>query len=157
MQIDERGMERFVVSDPGGDVIERLGDIPFFEVFAASEARQKVLASGAWLRCPAGERVVREGEAGHDFFVVVEGRVRIAKGGRPLDELTRGAVFGEMGALMHEPRTADVETVEPSLLFRMHVTALSGLDLSVVFPLMVHFYRIAARRLARADSRLAMV
>jgi hypothetical protein len=61
----------------------------------------------------SGQQILREGEPGRSFFVIVEGRVRIWK---QLDDgkdvvlayLDEGAFFGEMALLSGAPRTANV-------------------------------------------------
>ncbi|MEN8165105.1 MAG: cyclic nucleotide-binding domain-containing protein, partial [Acidobacteriota bacterium] len=65
-----------------------------------------------------GEAVVRKGETGKAFYVVVTGEVEIrlqAEDGRtlPLTRLGPGATFGEMALLRDEPVSADVVAVEP--------------------------------------------
>jgi CRP-like cAMP-binding protein len=64
-------------------------------------------------RAPAGQLVIREGDPGRSFYVIVEGEVRIYKTGEDGRELTlarlgEGAFFGEMALLSGAPRTANV-------------------------------------------------
>ena len=68
-----------------------------------------------------GDVIIREGETGNSFFVIVSGRVRVEKriGTKrtTLAFLTDGAFFGEM-ALMHKaPRTASVVVASESCKF----------------------------------------
>ncbi len=68
-----------------------------------------------------GESVVRKGETGTAFYVVVSGEVEIrlqAEDGRtlPLSRLGPGATFGEMALLRDEPVSADVVAVQPATL-----------------------------------------
>lgn len=59
---------------------------------------------------PRGTVLFREGEPGHDMFVVHEGRVRISKAGvgteAVLGTLGPGEFFGEMSILSGNPRSA---------------------------------------------------
>ena len=62
-------------------------------------------------------QILREGEPGRSFFVIVEGRVRVFKsqpgGGEfTLAHLHAGAFFGEMALLSGAPRTANVVAEE---------------------------------------------
>ena len=57
---------------------------------------------------PAGEALVTEGDEGRDFFVVLDGRVEVTRGGSVLRELGRGDFFGEIAILTGGPRTATV-------------------------------------------------
>lgn len=64
-----------------------------------------------------GARIVREGEPGRAFYVLVSGRVRVEKaspaGPRRLAVLDEGAFFGEMALLDDGPRTASVVAEGP--------------------------------------------
>jgi CRP-like cAMP-binding protein len=72
---------------------------------------------------PAGHLVVREGDPGKHLFFVEHGTVRIYKEGRGKErELTRlsaGAVFGEMGILDRDGRSASVQAVTETKLVVM--------------------------------------
>lgn len=75
-----------------------------------------VLAGAAKRRVvPAGESVVREGEAGSSLFVVVEGLLEVLKSiegnERRVATIRPGACFGEMSLLTGEPRSATVRAL----------------------------------------------
>ncbi|RLE21840.1 MAG: hypothetical protein DRJ65_15140, partial [Acidobacteria bacterium] len=77
--------------------------------------------SSSVLSFSEGEAVVRKGETGTAFYVVVSGEVEIrlqAEDGRtlPLSRLGSGATFGEMALLRDEPVSADVVAVNPVTL-----------------------------------------
>jgi CRP-like cAMP-binding protein/tetratricopeptide (TPR) repeat protein len=64
-------------------------------------------------RFSSPELILREGDPGRSFFVIVEGKVRVFKaqpGGKELTlaHLSEGAFFGEMALLSGAPRTANV-------------------------------------------------
>jgi CRP/FNR family cyclic AMP-dependent transcriptional regulator len=65
---------------------------------------------------PAGQELTREGAYGHEFFVIVEGSVRVEREGRVLSTLGEGDFLGEIALLDGKPRIATVTTVEPSRL-----------------------------------------
>ena len=56
----------------------------------------------------AGERVLRRGLSGGNFYVILEGEAAVEIGGRERHRLARGDFFGEISALTGEPPTADV-------------------------------------------------
>jgi CRP/FNR family transcriptional regulator, cyclic AMP receptor protein len=56
----------------------------------------------------AGDTIVTEGELGTSMYIIMEGQVSVHAGGRMLNHLNAGDVFGELAALSPEPRTASV-------------------------------------------------
>jgi CRP-like cAMP-binding protein len=66
---------------------------------------------------PAGKVLLREGDFGHELFVVASGQVRVERGGRDLGLSGAGAVLGEIALLSEGRRTATVTVVEPTRLF----------------------------------------
>ncbi len=144
------------VDPPGQEEFASLREIPFFDIFTKDADLALIVRKGEWLRVEPGTALVREGDLEHDFFVLVSGSARVAKAGRELARFGRGDIFGEMGALLFEKRTATVTAEEPCLVFRLHIASLNKLSLGTVFPMLVHFYRATARRLMAADDALAM-
>jgi CRP-like cAMP-binding protein len=59
----------------------------------------------------AGERVLRKGLSGGNFYVILEGEAAVELDGRHLARLGRGDFFGEISALIGDPPTADVVAV----------------------------------------------
>jgi len=155
--VDCGDLSRYEITVPDGADYAMLRSIPFFDVFEDDEDLSTVCRGGSWLGCPPGVTLICDGEMGHDFFVVVRGGAEVRKDGKVLGEVPQGELLGEMGAFLHEQRSADAVTSADSILFRLHITALNRLPLQVVFPLMVHIYRITARRLKAADRKLSMM
>ncbi|MDY7002133.1 MAG: cyclic nucleotide-binding domain-containing protein, partial [Thermodesulfobacteriota bacterium] len=106
--------------------IGRLREIPFFAVFRDDAHLEVVVENGTWLECPEGTILVREGEMERDFFVLIQGKVRVFKGKKTLALLTRGEILGEMGALLAEPRSANAVVTKDCYLYRMDVSVLKG-------------------------------
>jgi CRP-like cAMP-binding protein len=67
----------------------------------------------------AGSVVIRQGEPGEHFFMVVSGRVAVDVDGRQVREEGRGESFGEIALLRNVPRTATVRAVEDSELMSL--------------------------------------
>jgi CRP/FNR family cyclic AMP-dependent transcriptional regulator len=61
-----------------------------------------------------GETIVRKGEGGVGFYLILEGSVEIKSDGKTLTKLGPGQFFGEMSVLDNQPRSADVVVVEPT-------------------------------------------
>ena len=57
---------------------------------------------------PAGTLLVEEGTPGLLFFVVVDGKAAVQRGGRTVGTLGPGDQFGELSLLDREPRSASV-------------------------------------------------
>jgi CRP-like cAMP-binding protein len=56
----------------------------------------------------AGERVLRRGLSGGNFYVILDGEASVEIEGEERHRLARGDFFGEISALTGEPPTADV-------------------------------------------------
>lgn len=61
----------------------------------------------------AGKVLIREGERGREFFVLVSGEVEVRRKGRKVSTLGPGSFFGELALLSKAPRTATVTAVTP--------------------------------------------
>ena len=72
----------------------------------------------------AGEVVVKEGDPGRSMFIVLEGRVAVARQAEGqqsvvLGELGAGEFFGELALLTGAPRTASVVAVEDAVVLEV--------------------------------------
>ncbi len=86
-------------------------------------AMEYLLDRGSKVSFAQGETIVRRGEPGQNFFVVLAGEVEIhleGSGGRTLAlaRLAAGATFGEMALLRNEPVSADVVAVSPTTVLQ---------------------------------------
>jgi CRP-like cAMP-binding protein len=63
---------------------------------------------------PEGKTLMREGDRGREFFVLVEGNAEVRKQGSKVNALGKGDFFGEIALVSHKPRTATVTTTSPS-------------------------------------------
>jgi CRP-like cAMP-binding protein len=66
---------------------------------------------------PDGYTLIREGTFGHQFVLIVEGRVRIERGGRTLKTMGPGEFLGEIALIDHGRTTATATTEGPARLF----------------------------------------
>jgi CRP-like cAMP-binding protein len=60
-----------------------------------------------------GQRVLRQGFAGSNFYVIIEGEAAVRVDGQDLATLGRGDFFGEVSALLGDAPTADVVALRP--------------------------------------------
>ena len=57
-------------------------------------------------RFAAGELIFSAGDPGDSFYVVRDGTVTLSSGGRKLEDVGPGGIFGELGVLERAPRSA---------------------------------------------------
>jgi CRP/FNR family transcriptional regulator, cyclic AMP receptor protein len=98
----------------------------------------------------AGHELLRQGQPGDTFFVLLEGAAAVDVGGQPRRTLGPGDFFGEISMLDRGPATATVVTTTPARLMVMSHSqfrdAIKGND-----DLLGHVMSAMGERL-RADS-----
>jgi CRP-like cAMP-binding protein len=62
----------------------------------------------------ARDKIVKKGDKGTGFYLILEGSVEIKSGNTTLAKFGTGQFFGEMSLLDGEPRSADVVASEPT-------------------------------------------
>jgi CRP-like cAMP-binding protein len=60
-----------------------------------------------------GQRILRQGFTGSNFYVILDGEAVIRIDGQDRARLARGDFFGEVSVLLDAPPTADVVVVRP--------------------------------------------
>lgn len=69
---------------------------------------------------PAGVDVIRQGDEGHQFYVIADGEVEIVRDGRKMaGTLGRGEALGEIALIYDVPRTATVTTRRQTQLYSL--------------------------------------
>lgn len=95
------------------------------------EAFREILEGMTRRHVNPGACIIKEGEHGHSFFVLVSGRMRVEKSSelQPilLAHLGEGAFFGEMALLQDGARTASVYAEEESEILELDRALLEGL------------------------------
>jgi CRP-like cAMP-binding protein len=87
--------------------IDLIRKVPLFSRLSKSELRDlAMLADEIDLR--DGKEMTRQGAAGREFFVLLEGTADVRKNGRKINTLGPGDFFGEIALVSREPRTATV-------------------------------------------------
>jgi CRP-like cAMP-binding protein len=82
---------------------EQLGRVPLFENLSEFDLAH-VARAAVRVREPAGEMLIKEGEPGHEFLIVLEGQVDIGHGDQVVTTLGPGAYLGEIALLDERAR-----------------------------------------------------
>ena len=124
--------------------IELIKTIPLFARLSRKELAE-VAALADEIDFPGGKEIIREGERGREFFVIVKGEVEVRRKGRKMATLGPGSFVGEMALLSKIPRVATVTAVTP--LDVLVITDRAFLDLLEKMPsLTVKVARTLAER-----------
>jgi len=108
------------------DTASMLGTVPFFSGLDGKK-RKSLVSEGKEMAYKAGESIVREGAMGVGFYLILDGRAEVRKGGRLLATLEKGQFFGEMSLIDELPRSADVVAVSPTRCWALTSWAFAGL------------------------------
>jgi CRP-like cAMP-binding protein len=126
--------------------IETISRVPLFAHCSKRELAE-VAALADEVELPQGTVLAREGKPGQEFFVLLEGKVDVTKGGRSIATLANGDFFGEVALVYRGPRQATVTAVTP-----VRLLAVSHRDFS---PLLATSPQIQAKILKAFAERLA--
>lgn len=95
------------------DIASHLAAVPLFAQLSTKERR--VVAKALAVHEAASDvMLVRQGESGDTFYVLLEGEAKVVRNGRKIAALGPGTWFGELALLDPAPRDADVVTIAPS-------------------------------------------
>jgi CRP-like cAMP-binding protein len=126
-------------------------------------AQNLVAGEGAVLDFPPGAWIVREGDEGHAFFILVEGEVEVIKhadtpSAVTLARLRSGSIFGEMCILAPMRRTASVCTLTSIKAIEIKAATLHHLYQTMPDQyaiILLNLARDMARRLCQLDEAYA--
>jgi tRNA A-37 threonylcarbamoyl transferase component Bud32 len=137
------------------DKFAALRAMRFFRTFAEPELWE-VVRIGQWQRVSAGTEIVREGEPGDFFCVLVEGEAHVTKNRKLLSVLGPGECFGEMAYLSAERRErgATVAASKDAHIVRVRTADLEQASVTCRSHFDRAFIGILVERLNLANTRL---
>ena len=131
--------------------IEILGRVPLFESLPKHQLR-KLANLAKEVEHSAGHSVVKEGQLGLGFHIILTGKAKVIVGGRTRRVLEAGDFFGELALIDQGLRSATVTVTEPSMLLFLpgfgFRTLVQG-DSALCFKLLV----LVTQRLRDAEGR----
>lgn len=141
---------------PDSERFNILRELRYFHDFTDIELWE-VLRITTWNRFAAGDILLREGEVGHSFFILVAGEVNVRKGENTLTTLRAGDCFGEMAYLGSKEfrRTASVIAEADVTAIEIDAEALQNASESCRHRFNGAFLGILVDRLEVANTRLS--
>ncbi len=134
-------------------VIEMLEKAPLWSGLSKKELKSMVRVSRE-RRFESGHTIVKKGEGGVGFYLILDGTVEIRSDGNTLSKLGPGQFFGEMSVLDNQPRSADVVTVQPSRVLILTAWEFKGL-ISAKPRIALKMLQELVRRLRNTDLSLS--
>ena len=127
--------------------VELIRHLPLFELCSKRDLR-RIAALAVEREIDEGSELIREGEPGTEFFVVVDGEIDVRRRGRRVARLGAGSYVGEIALLSRSPRTATVVATTP-----LRVLAIAGRDFVELLDGIPELWLKVARTLAdRVDA-----
>ncbi len=133
-----------------------LREMSLFKDFTDIELWE-ILRIGEWQKQPLQTALMREGEMGDDFYIMIDGSVNVTKNGRLLNLIRRDDCFGEMSYISGRivPRSATVTASTEVTVLKISPKLLAQLSDHCQLHFNQAFLRVMADRLRMADDRFA--
>jgi eukaryotic-like serine/threonine-protein kinase len=133
-----------------------LRNMAFFEDFG-DVALWEVVRIGTWSTLPAGSAIIREGEAGDGFYLLVKGEVAVTLEAKQLAKISPGGCFGEMVyfAKRESRRNTTVTTRSEVTVIEINAASLRAATDSCQNAFNKAVARVLIERLAQTNRLLA--
>jgi CRP-like cAMP-binding protein len=92
--------------------VARLKAVPLFASLSKRELNL-LLSQADHLRYPPRHKVIREGQPGEEFWMVIEGELAVHRGGEEVARIGPGDYFGELAVIDSAPRDATIVATTP--------------------------------------------
>lgn len=149
-------LDRLPSQTSDGERFARLRALPFFAEFH-EVALWETLRLGKWFDLPCGKVMMREGQPGDSFCLIVDGEVAVSRNGRVLSTISRGSSIGEMSYLQpdNRMRTATVVATTDVVAFKIRNDALRQASIELQGEFDKVFIRLLVNRLIATNQQLA--
>jgi len=101
-----------------GRLVRMLAKVPLFSGLEEQELNS-IADAGREVSFESGQTIIKQGEPGLSFLLVLKGKVEVRKNGKKVAETEVGGFFGEMTVFDDKPRSADVVAAGPTTCFGM--------------------------------------
>ena len=93
--------------------IDLIKGVPLFSGVSKAELAE-IVAIADEVDLPAGKTLIKEGDTGREFFVLIEGTADVMQGGSKIGKMMGpGDFFGEIALISKAPRSATITTTSP--------------------------------------------
>jgi tRNA A-37 threonylcarbamoyl transferase component Bud32 len=133
-----------------------LRQMAFFEGFG-DVALWEVVRIGAWKKIAAGTVIMREGDHGDSFYLLIAGEVGVTLSGKQLNTVKPGGCFGEILYFVEraERRTTTITALSDITVIEIKAAALRAATDACQVSLNKAFMRVLIERLMQANQQLA--
>ncbi len=142
-------------SVPDSERFQRLRAMPSFEELSDPEIWELARAC-AWRRVPARTPIISEGDADvGSMYVLADGQAKVTRGGRLLNVLNRGELFGEMAYIQRRgQRHTTIESMSECTVAELSFERLGKVSNGLELKFCKLLLRTLADRLSLADARI---
>lgn len=134
-------------------LLAALAAVPLFDGLSRRQLKQ-IADLAEIANYMAGATLVKEGDDGDSFFVILSGEAKVQVKGRTVNRAIPGDHFGEISLLDGGVRTASVSSETPLTVLMIHRSAFQKL-LRKDAALSMQLLRAMARLVRRVDRSLA--
>ncbi len=133
-----------------------LRTLAFFEDFD-DVTLWEALRISAWRAIPGGTVVIREGDSGESFYLLVEGEVDVSVNRTSINTVRRGGCFGELLYFSEKiaHRTTTITTTTDVTVVEIKTIALKVASAGCQVSFQKAFMRVLIDRLTQANAKLA--